>query len=114
MDLSWEECHFMVQVRIVLGHKISRDRIEMDNAKISTIGKLPLPTLVRAIRNFLDHARFYRRFIQDFTKIARLLTKLLEKYAPFDFSAEYLSAFTNFKIQLIRAPIMTASDWNPI
>ena len=45
--ISWEKCHFMVQEGIVLGHKISRDGIEVDRAKISTIEKLPPPTLRR-------------------------------------------------------------------
>ena len=102
----------MVQEGLVLGHKISRDGIEVDRAKISTIEKLAPPTTVRAICNFLGYAGFYKRFIQDFTKNARPLMKLLEKDAPFDFNVECLSALTTLKNQLIRAPIMTALDWN--
>ncbi|KAD7478518.1 hypothetical protein E3N88_01654 [Mikania micrantha] len=51
--LNWEKCHFMVTEGIVLGHKISRDGIEVDRAKIETISKLPPPTNVRAVRSFL-------------------------------------------------------------
>jgi hypothetical protein len=84
--LHWEKCHFMVKEGIVLGHKISKSRIEVDRAKVDVIVKLPHPTTVKGIRSFLGHASFYRRFIQDFSKIARPLTHLLEKDAPFIFS----------------------------
>ncbi|KAD6795961.1 hypothetical protein E3N88_06857 [Mikania micrantha] len=51
--LNWEKCHFMVTEGIVLGHKISRDGIEVDISKIEMISKLPPPTNVRAVRSFL-------------------------------------------------------------
>ena len=77
--LNWEKCHFMVQEGIVLGHLISSRGLEVDRAKIATIQSLTPPTTVRGIRSFLGHAGFYRKFIKDFSKIARLLCKLLEK-----------------------------------
>ncbi|GJW28487.1 reverse transcriptase domain-containing protein [Tanacetum coccineum] len=86
--LNWEKCHFMVKEGIVLGHMISKSRIEVDKAKVDVIAKLPHPTSVRGIRSFLGHAGFYRRFIQDFSKIARPMTHLLEKDTPFIFSKE--------------------------
>ena len=48
--LNWEKCHFMVQEGIVLGHKISRNGLEVDRAKIEVIEKLPPPTSVRGVR----------------------------------------------------------------
>ncbi|KAI3802286.1 hypothetical protein L1987_30416 [Smallanthus sonchifolius] len=79
--LNWEKCHFMVKEGILLGHKVSRAGIEVDRAKIDTISKLPPPTSVKSIRSFLGHAGFYRRFIKDFSKIARPTTQLLETEA---------------------------------
>ena len=63
----------MVQEGIVLGHKISQKRIEIDKAKIEIIEKLPPPIAIKAIRSFLGHVGFYRRFIKDFSKIAKPL-----------------------------------------
>ncbi|GKA73057.1 hypothetical protein Tco_0779273 [Tanacetum coccineum] len=77
--LNWEKCHFMVKEGIVLGHKISKSGIEVDKAKVDVIAKLPHPTTVKGIRSFLGHTGFYRRFIQDFSKIARPMTHLLVK-----------------------------------
>ncbi|GJY09045.1 reverse transcriptase domain-containing protein [Tanacetum coccineum] len=77
--LNWEKSHFMVKEGIVLGHKISKNGIEVDKAKVDVIAKLPHPTTVKGIRSFLGHAGFYRRFIQDFSKIAQPMTRLLEK-----------------------------------
>nr|GFA64264.1 reverse transcriptase domain-containing protein [Tanacetum cinerariifolium] len=77
-----EKSHFMVKEGIVLGHKIYTNGIEVDKAKVDVIAKLPHPTTVKGIHSFLGHAGFYRRFIQDFLKIARPMTRLLKKDTP--------------------------------
>ena len=91
--LNWEKCHFMVQEGIVLGHKISARGIEVDKAKIDVIEKLPPPINAKSIISFLGHVGFYRRFIKDFSKIARPLSNLLNKDVIFKFDGECLEAF---------------------
>ena len=81
--LNWEKCYFMVNRGIVLGHVISNKGIEMDKAKVELIAKLPSPASVKAVRQFLGHAGFYKRFIKDFSKISKPLYELLEKDAKF-------------------------------
>jgi hypothetical protein len=61
--LNWEKCHFMVREGIVLGHKISENRIDVDKAKIEVIEQLLSPTNVKGVHSFLGHVGFYRRFI---------------------------------------------------
>ncbi|GJZ27470.1 reverse transcriptase domain-containing protein [Tanacetum coccineum] len=110
--LNWEKCHFMCKEGIVLGHKVSKFRIEVDRAKVDVIAKLPHPTTVKGVRSFLGHAGFYRRFIQDFSKIARPMTHLLEKDATFVFSQDCIDAFETLKKKLTEAPILVVPDWN--
>ncbi|GJX83810.1 reverse transcriptase domain-containing protein [Tanacetum coccineum] len=110
--LNWEKCHFMCREGIMLGHKISKSGIEVDRAKVDVIAKLPHPTTVKGVRSFLGHAGFYRRFIQDFSKIARPMTHLLEKETPFVFSKDCIDAFQTLKKKLTEAPILVVPDWN--
>ncbi|GJS45257.1 DNA-directed DNA polymerase [Tanacetum coccineum] len=110
--LNWEKCHFMVKEGIVLGHKISKSGIEVDRAKVDVIAKLPHPTTVKGVRSFLGHAGFYRRFIQDFSKISRPMTHLLEKETPFVFSKECVEAFNALKKKLTEALILVTPDWD--
>nr|GEV32180.1 reverse transcriptase domain-containing protein [Tanacetum cinerariifolium] len=110
--LNWEKSHFMVKEGIVLGHKISKNGIEVDKAKVDVIAKLPHPTTVKGIRSFLGHAGFYQRFIKDFLKIAQPMTHLLEKDIPFFFSKECVEAFQTLKRKLTEAPILISPDWD--
>ncbi|XP_060972606.1 uncharacterized protein LOC133038461 [Cannabis sativa] len=80
--LNWEKCHFMVTEGIVLGHKI-----------------------------FLGHAGFYRRFIKDFSKVAKPLSNLLASGVPFEFGKDCLEAFQILKDKLISGPIVTTPNW---
>ncbi|GKD23432.1 reverse transcriptase domain-containing protein [Tanacetum coccineum] len=96
----------MVKEGIVLGHKVSSAGLEVDKAKIDVISKLPPPTNIKGIRSFLGHAGFYRRFIKDFSKIARPLTKLLEKDTTFEFDDECQKAFNLLKKKLTCAPVI--------
>nr|GEZ51653.1 reverse transcriptase domain-containing protein [Tanacetum cinerariifolium] len=112
LSLNWEKTHFMVKEGIVLGHKISKNRIEVDRTKVDVIAKLPHPTTVKGIRSFLGHAGFYRRFIQVFSKISRPMTHLLEKNTPFVFFEDYIQAFQTLKKKLTEAPILIVPNWD--
>ncbi|WVZ93505.1 hypothetical protein U9M48_039477 [Paspalum notatum var. saurae] len=110
--LNWEKCHFMVREGIVLGHKVSERGIEVDRAKIEVIEQLPPPTNLKALRSFIGHAGFYRRFIKNFSFIARPLSNLLAKDTPFVFDDACLEAFHTLKKALVTAPIIQPPDWN--
>ena len=57
--LNWERCHFMVKEELVLGHKISSWRIEVDREDIKTIENLRPPPSVKIVRIFLRHIKLY-------------------------------------------------------
>ncbi|KAL4280285.1 hypothetical protein GQ457_03G016110 [Hibiscus cannabinus] len=109
--LNWEKCHFMVDEGIVLGHKISSKGMDVDRAKIDVISKLPQPTTVKGIRSFLGHTGFYRRFIEDFSKITKPLCSLLEQGMQFEFNEDCTKAFNLLKQKLVSAPIVEPPDW---
>ena len=97
---------------IVLGHKISTAVLEVDKEKVSIIKSLMPPTTVKGIRSFLGHAGFYRRFIRDFSKVARPLCRLLVKDTKFEFDESCQISFEEIKSRLVEAPIMAKPDWN--
>ena len=76
------------------------------------INSLPHPANVREVRSFLGHAKFYRRFIKDFSKITKPLCKLLQKDVLFEYNKECKIAFDSLKEKLVSAPIIQPPNWN--
>ena len=101
----------MVHQGIVLGHNISKEGIEVDKEKVELIVKLPSPTKVKEVRQFLGHVGFYRRFIKDFSKLARPLCELLVKDAKFIWDDRCQRSFEELKVFLTTTPIVRASNW---
>ena len=95
----------------MLGHIFSKEGIEVDKAKIEMIYKLPSPTNVKTVRQFLGHVGFYKRFIMDFSKIVKPLYKLLEKDAKFMWDDDCQKSFKEIKAHLTTAPIVRAPYW---
>ncbi|KAJ9544519.1 hypothetical protein OSB04_024226 [Centaurea solstitialis] len=106
--LNWEKCHFMVTEGIVLGHIVSSRGIEVDRAKIADYHPRRMS---KGCVSSLGTPVFYRRFIKDFSKIARPLTELLAKDTPFSFNDSCLEAFEKLKKELTSAPIIQPPDW---
>ena len=86
--------------------------IEVDKAKVDLITNLPPPRTVKEIRSFLGHARLYRRFIKDFSKIARPLCRLFAKETPFEFDEECMKAFGALMEILTSTPIIRPPNWD--
>ncbi|GJU56395.1 reverse transcriptase domain-containing protein [Tanacetum coccineum] len=93
--LNWEKSHFMVKEGIVLGHKISKNGIEVDKAKVDVIAKLPHPTTVKGVRSFLGHAEC----IQAFETLKKKLTEAPILIAPdWDLPFELMCDASDFAI----------------
>ena len=91
---------------------MSAEGITVDKSKVELISSLLSPTSVKDIRSFFGHTGFYRRFIRDFSSIARLLTSLLSKDTLFVWSEECEKAFSLLKSSLTSPLIMQPPDWN--
>jgi len=65
---------------------VTKDGISMDPTKVETIVNWPRPTNVSEVRSFLGMAGYYRRFVEGFSKLALLITKLLRKTNKFEWT----------------------------
>ena len=82
----------------------------MDPAKIEAVSEWQQPKNVTDIRSFLGLAGYYRRFIENFSKIAKPMTELLKKGVLFVWSAKCEASFQELKSKLITTPILTLPD----
>lgn len=102
----------MVRESIVLGHNISEKRIEVDKAKIEVMVQLQPLRNVKDVIIFMGRAGFYRRFIKDFSKLARPMTRILCKKTEFDFDEERLKDLQLIKVALTSSLIVQAPNWD--
>ena len=102
----------MVREGIVLGHRVFRRGIEVDQTKIEIIKKPPPPTSIKGVRSFQGHTGFYRRFIQDFSKVSKPLSNLLMQGVLFEFNEPCMNAFELLKKKLTSTPIVVALNCN--
>ncbi|GKE02496.1 reverse transcriptase domain-containing protein [Tanacetum coccineum] len=94
--LNWEKCHFMVKEGIVLGHKISKSRIEVDREKVDVIAKLPPPTSVKGIQSFLGQAG------EVFETLKKKLTEAPILVSPdWDLPFEIMCDASNFAVRAV-------------
>ena len=95
---------------IVLGHHISSDGIKVNPAKVEIIFKLPNPKSQKDVRSFLGYASYYRRFIENFSKIALPLFKLLVKDVEFYWNPNYQITFQILKEKISTTPVLRGLD----
>jgi hypothetical protein len=93
-----------------LGFIVGTDGIEVDPEKISVINDWQYATNVRGVQSYLGFCNFYRRFIQDYSRIARPLTLLTGKDVPFKFSRGCEEAWETLRSALKSAPILHHYD----
>ena len=89
-----------------LGHIISRDRIIVDPSKVDAVLQWEAPKLITQIRSFLGLASYYRRFIEDFSKLALPLTQLTYKGRAFVWDIKCEESFVELKKKLTTTPIL--------
>jgi len=79
LQVKPQKCEFHTNNVEYLGFIITTEGLRMDPAKIITIIEWPIPKKLRDVRSFLGFGNFYRRFIQDYSYVARPLTQLTKK-----------------------------------
>ncbi|KAJ9542555.1 hypothetical protein OSB04_029061 [Centaurea solstitialis] len=107
---KFSKCAFWLREVQFLGHVVNRDGIMVDPAKISAVMQWGIPKTPSEIRSFLGLAGYYRRFIQDFSKIALPLTSLTKKSAAFSWGSKQQGAFDELRKRLCEAPVLTLPE----
>nr|GEY61618.1 hypothetical protein [Tanacetum cinerariifolium] len=104
---KFSKCEFWLGQVAFFGHIVSADGITMDPAKVEAVTKWPRPKTVTEIRSFLGLAGYYRRFVEGFSSLALLLTKLVRKGEKFVWDEQREKSFKELKKRLVFSPILT-------
>ncbi|TYK25733.1 pol protein [Cucumis melo var. makuwa] len=107
---KFSKCEFWLKQVSFLSHVVSKAGVSMDPAKIEAVTGWTRPSTVSEVRSFLGLAGYYRRFAENFSRIATPLTQLTRKGAPFVWSKACEDSFQNLKQKLVTAPILTVLD----
>ncbi|GJS29127.1 putative reverse transcriptase domain-containing protein [Tanacetum coccineum] len=103
---KFSKCEFWLQEVHFLGHVVNSEGIHVDPNKIEAVKNWNPPKTLTEIRSFLGLAGYYRRFIINFSKIAKPLTLLTQKDKKFEWGDEQENAFQTLKNMLCDAPIL--------
>ena len=109
---KFSKCNFWLKEVKFLGHILSAGGVAVDPKKIASILEWKTPVNIKNIREFLGLAGYYRKFVKDFSKIAKPMTELLKKEKPFVWSPECEASFQELKLKLTTAPILIMPDIN--
>nr|GFC48785.1 putative reverse transcriptase domain-containing protein [Tanacetum cinerariifolium] len=107
---KFSKCEFWLQEVYFLGHVVNSEGIHVDPNKIEAVKNWKPPKTSAEIRSFLGLARYYRRFITSFSKIAKPLTLLTQKNKKFEWGDEQENAFQTLKDMLYDAPILALPE----
>ena len=107
---KFSKCEFWLEQVAFLGHIVSKEGIAVDPEKVSAVTNWEPPKNVGELRSFLGLAGYYRRFIENFSKIAKALTELLKKEKKFEWTDACEASFQELKKRLVSAPVLCLPD----
>jgi hypothetical protein len=110
------KCSFHTKTVEFLGYVISTTGVSMEKSRVAAIQEWPQPESVRDVQVFIGFANFYRRFVRDFSAIARPLTCIMkgrkkgQPPPPFEWGEEQQLAFDRLKTAFTSAPFLMHFD----
>ncbi|CAO2168955.1 unnamed protein product [Urochloa humidicola] len=107
---KFSKCEFWLSRVPFLGHILSENGIEVDASKVDDVLNWKQPKNVREVRGFFGLAGYYRRFIENFSKIAKPMTELLKKEVPFKWFDTCEETYQILKTKLTTAPVLAQPD----
>ena len=106
LKLKLTKCNFAQPSVKFLGHIVSKEGIKPDPNNIKVVRDFKTPTKVHDVQSWLGLANYYRKFVKNFSEIAKPLTNLLKKGTPFIWDEKCDKAFTEMKQRLIEPPLL--------
>lgn len=110
LELQLEKCFFAQRSIEYLGYIASADGISPGKTKTKAIEHFPTPTNVKDVQSFIGLCSYFRRFVRNFSIIARPLYDLTKKEAMFNFDKNCQLAFEKLKNLLTTSPILCIYD----
>ncbi|GKD80613.1 putative reverse transcriptase domain-containing protein [Tanacetum coccineum] len=110
MYAKFSKCEFWLREVQFLGHVINGNGIHVDPSKIKVVKNWKALGTPTEVHSFLGLAGYYRRFIENFSKIAKSLTILTQKCKTFDWGEEQELAFQTLKDKLCNAYVLALPD----
>ena len=107
---KFSKCEFWLEKVGFLGHVVSKEGIAVDPEKVSAVTEWEPPKNVGEIRSFLGLPGYYRRFIENFSKIAKPMTELLKKEKKFEWTEACETSFQDLKGRLVTSPVLCLPD----
>lgn len=110
-ELKAKKCCLFAKKVTYLGHVVSAEGGATNPAKAAAVEHWPVPTNVTEVRSFLELCSYNRKFIKDFSCIAKCLHTLTEKWTGFKWTSDCQSAFDTWKLRLTNAPLLGHPDF---
>ena len=112
LKLHPKKCRFALDSLVFLGFRISPDGIQIDDSKIKAVREYPIPKSVKHIRMFLGLSGYHRRWIKNYSIIAKPLFDLLKQDVKFEWTLDCQNAFESLRDAMITAPVLIHPDLN--
>lgn len=114
LTVDIDKCEFYAEKVKYLSFIVGHNRIEMDTAKISAIQEWDAPRAKKHVQSFLGFTNYYRRFIRNYSRLAKPLTELTKKGETFRWNDKAQQAFYTLKQKFLEAPILQGYDWEKL
>jgi len=107
LEINWSKCQFLQRRVEFLGHAIENGCVNPSERKTEAVRKFPEPKTVKQVQSFLGLSGYFRKFIPQYSIIARPLTNLLRAGTKFEFNEGERESFTRLKEILCDGPTLS-------
>lgn len=110
LTLKPSKCRYAKTEITVLGHTVNSYGITPDDTKIEAISNFPVPNTVKKVQSFVGMCSFFRKYIENFARIAKPLYEITKPSASFTWGIDQQEAFETLKNKLLSAPVLRHFD----